>query len=185
MVFVVFPTPDRISPRISIESLKALIEQMDGMRQKDAGIPRGGLIEVTGPARTEWVVRFLRKNPTAQIAWVEDCLSVFPTAVQQQKLALHQVVFIEAKDELDWTVTTLLRSQVFTSIVMPGGGGPGEKRLRRYQLLAEKANCSVILLSSRPSSAWCINVQLEARRGVKLKVLKQKGHSNLSEVLGL
>jgi hypothetical protein len=170
--------------RISIEGLRALLGTAGAERSKERlrssdlseGVPRGALVEVSGPARTEWVARLIAENKEAQVAWVEQKLSLLPTALRQREVELGQIIFVEARDKLDWTLTTLLRSQLFTAIVC-SGNIHDQRRLRRYQLLAEKANATVLLLSVEATTAWCIALQLEARRKVKttaVRLLKRK-----------
>ena len=141
-------------------------------------IREGTLIEVVGASRTEWMVGFLSKKPQAQVGWVEDAFSVFPTAVEQQGGLLQRIVFFEAGKEVDWTVCTLLRSKVFSFIVVSAKldvrYSGGEKKLRRYQLLAEKAGCNVFLLSEHPTSAWCISAQVQSEYSGETRILKQK-----------
>lgn len=174
----------KTADRISIESLRALIGQMETGKRRDRltssdvpdGVPRGALVEVFGPARTEWVARLLSENKEAQVAWIEETLSLLPTALIQRQVELGRVFFIEAKRDMDWTLSTLLRSQLFTAIVT-NGNIRDERKLRRYQLLAEKANSTVLLLSERRTSVWCIGLQLEARRRAKtteVRLLKRK-----------
>ena len=175
-----------VEERVSIERLRALIGKTEGVRKKEtlistdlsSGLPRGALIEVTGDARTEWVVRLLSENPTADVAWVEDQLSIFPPAIQQRKMKLERIIFFETQGELNSTICTLLRSQIFTSIVIQGDIHD-QKTLRRYQLLAEKSNSTLILISKKQSSSWCISIQVEVTHQKdsvpQLRILKFKG----------
>jgi hypothetical protein len=49
-----------------------------------------------------------------------------------------------------------------------------DRRLRRYQLLAEKAQTSVFLLSEKPSSTWAISCQIKAEASDTCRVIKEK-----------
>lgn len=171
--------------RISISDLRALIGQTEtGERKRErfpsaripSGVPRGALVEVTGSARTEWAAAFLAENGGVPVAWVEAQLSIFPTALAERRAGLERIVFIEAGRELDWTLLTLLRSQVFP-VIVASDILRGESELRRYQLLAEKANATLLLLSERFTPAWCIALQIEAGRkaqATEIRLRKQK-----------
>ena len=129
------------------------------------------------------MVRFLSHNPLIQAAWIEERFSLLPTALQQRKVRLEQVIFVEAKENIEWTATTLLGSQLYGILVITGNWPANErsqKTLRRFQLFAERSNSSVFLLSEAPSSAWSISLQLKAWRPSRLhppevKILRQRG----------
>lgn len=176
----------KLPAKLSLDELRALIGQGEAPLGREnfacslvpGGIPRGALIEVTGKARTEWVVQALVENPGERVLWLEENFSILPTALSQRQLTLDRVLFVETSEHQDWTLGTVLRSQLFSLVVAPGNIH-NEKILRRYQLLAEKAPASLFLLSERPSSAWAISLQVEAERDatgetLRSRLLKQK-----------
>lgn len=159
-----------VAEKISIDKLKALIVGLEGERQRRdslrssdlaGGVPRGAVVEVTGAKRTEWVVRLLAENPEANVAWVESSLSVLPSAIEQREGGLARILFVEAEQEVDWALRTVLRSGLFGAVVA-AGDIRSDRRLRRYQIFAEQSNTSLLLLSESPSPAWCISLQVEA-----------------------
>lgn len=135
-----------------------------------ASSPLGALIGITGVGRTEWVLNWLVKNPEASVVWIEKNLSVLPTALAQRGGGLERILFIELGEvgEWEWTLLTLLRAQLFQAIITPIltpdeqiKKTKDEKSLRRLQLLAEKAQCKVFLLSEVPSQHWTISEQVQ------------------------
>lgn len=130
---------------------------------KDLSAGESVLVGVTGIRRTEWILDWLVKNPKASVVWVEKSLSVLPTSIAQKGGGLERILFIETA-EIEWTLVTLLRSQLFQAIVSPAEkilNSKDEKNLRRLQLLAEKARCKVFLLADSRQSHWAISEQIE------------------------
>lgn len=137
------------------------------------GLPRGGLVEIAGPGKTECVVRFLAENPELSAAWVEKTLSIYPPAIAQRRRGLERIFFVEAGAETAWAASTVLRSRLFPIVVYHAPYGC-ERELRRFQLLAEKAEATVLLLAGRePHAAWPIALSLESSGGA-LRVRRQK-----------
>jgi hypothetical protein len=145
------------------------------------GFPRGAVSTISGAAKTECVVRFLAEHPELQVAWVEEALSVYPCGIAQRGGGLERILFVEAETHALWTVSQLLRSQIFQVIVFSSVAGfsyQEEKTLRGLQLAAEKAGVSVILLSDRPQQGWAVSLLLRAERTegeVRIEVLRQRG----------
>src|SRR5689334_19570108 len=73
------------------------------------GVPRGVICEITGTARTEWVLSILHENPEVVTFWVEDKLSIFPTAIHQRGINLSQILMAEAADRVFQTLRKALR----------------------------------------------------------------------------
>src|ERR1700737_2534231 len=83
----------------------------------EEGIPKGALTEISGPGKTEFLVRFLSEHPSLKVAWVEDQISVYPYAIFQRKAYLQRILFAEAGSNSLWALMQILRSQVFGVIV--------------------------------------------------------------------
>lgn len=150
-----------------IEKLKLLITEMGGIQPKEffraedlpLGVPRGALVEVCGPLKTEWVIRFLRNNEKVQTFWMEKEQTILPTAIQQRGVGLERVVFAEVAD-LYPALRRVVQSQLFEIVVVPSAFE--ELRvLKALQLLAEKAHTTVFLLGKKFQPAWPISVQFE------------------------
>jgi hypothetical protein len=141
-----------------------------------AGVPRGALIELAGPAKIEWLLAFFKEHEKFKIFWIEETLTLLPTAVQQRGVNLERMVFAEAPaTEYFKTVRKALRSQAFEFVVVPSVFVE-ERFLKALQLLAEKANSSVFLLTSRFHAAWPISVQLRVSgSGVSVQKHKYSG----------
>lgn len=125
------------------------------------GMPRGALVEISGPGKTEAVARLLAENPLP-VAWVEAKFSLFPSGLRQHQVSLENIFFIESGKDAAWAAGTALRSQLFPLLVYSAPYGE-ERELRRFQLLAERANATMILLAKKPSLAWPISLSLEMR----------------------
>lgn len=135
------------------------------------GLPRGALVELTGPGKTESVASLLAEHPSLRVAWVESPFSIFPSALLQRNVNLEKIFFIEGGRESAWAAAALLRSQLFPLLVYHAPYGE-ERELRRFQLLAEKAASTMLLLGNKPSlHSWPIRLSLsvQGRRLVSVK----------------
>lgn len=144
-----------------------------------AGLPRGGLVEITGPAgggKTEATFRFLAENPKLRVAWIEESMTLYPCAAAQQQMEVQRVLFIESCERSPvWTVHQILRSQVFGVVVLVPGARAraeiekvgAEVAYRRLQLEAEKAGATLIVLADEPAreGSWPMTVRLAVTRG--------------------
>ena len=180
-----------------ITHLKGLIAEKEGRMSRDrlpssslvCGVPRGALVEVAGHARVEWVVSFLKENPTLKILWIENSFTLFPPALHQRGVDLDHFVFAEVGPDLFSCVRKALRSQVFECIISPSRYSE-ERIMKALQLLAEKANSTVILLSEDLQSSWPISLQFEvsscrSSKNFLIHLKKNKGHSVIeSPVIG-
>jgi len=178
------------SSAVVLEGLRSLIKSVEKplLRERypftstPLGIPKGCLIEIVGPGKTETVAQFLRENPNLRVAWIEDAFTIYPCAIMQRKIRLHQVLFIEAKQENFWAASQVLRSGLFEIVVMSFQKQINEKVVRRLQLETEKANVSFFLLpenencSPVPSASWPISMKLKmnaTNRGIS--ILRERG----------
>jgi hypothetical protein len=162
----------------------------------EEGIPKGALTEISGPGKTEFLVRFLSEHPSLKVAWIEDRISIFPYAIFQRRGQLQRMLFAEAGNNSHWALMQILRSQVFGLIVFSSttttplcnsedGGGIGqesyralfeEKSLRAMQLSAEKSQAAVVFLRDEPGDSWPISLQVRIGRMGRgsVEVLKRR-----------
>lgn len=127
------------------------------------GLPRGGLVEISGRGKTEAAVRFLAENPLPA-AWIEERFSLFPTALLQREVDPARILFLEGGKEAAWAAAQVLRSQLFPILIYSAPYGE-ERELRRFQLLSETAKTTMLLLRPQPSKAWPIALQLRMEGG--------------------
>ncbi|MEO5969500.1 MAG: hypothetical protein ABIQ95_06200 [Bdellovibrionia bacterium] len=150
----------------------------------EKGIPRGALTEISGRAgggKTEAVLRLLAENPEVKVAWIEENFTLYPCRMAQQKVALDRVLFIETSAEYLWVTQQVLRSQIFSVVVLTAPV-PNEIILRRLQIAAERAKSTLIFLTEYPTlqGTWPITVQLQVMRNgpggkLLLTVIKYPG----------
>ncbi|MBC7385142.1 MAG: hypothetical protein H7301_03140 [Cryobacterium sp.] len=170
-----------------ILELREMITQKEGRHTHErfasstlsCGVPRGALTEVSGSAKTEWLIQFLRENPSLKVFWAEVRFSLLPTALHQRGVDASRLLFAECGDELFSAVRMALRCQVFQCIVSPSIYRE-EKMLKALQLLAEKSNATVFLLTEELQSAWPIKLQFGVKRGIlgkgfEIELKKNKG----------
>lgn len=168
-----------------IPILKDLIAQQERQVSRDrfpastisCGVLRGALTEISGTAKLEWVIQFLKENPTLKVFWLERDFSLFPPALYQRGLDPSRFIFAECKDEVFITLRKALRCQVFECIITPSVFKE-EKILKALQLLAERANASVFLLSEELQSSWPISMQFEVHRSIYPNELEIRLHKN-------
>jgi hypothetical protein len=170
---------------VSLADLREKMKQFEGIsREKEkflssdleTGIPRGVLIELFGIGKTEWLIRFLSENAFIKAAWIEKKFTVHPTAIEQRGVSLKRILFVEAEHDFQWVVSQTIRSQLFEVVVIPGDSFKDVKKdrfLRRLQLLAEKANTSLFILSEEMTLAWCIAVQIKVSSS-GIQIFKKK-----------
>lgn len=166
-----------------LEELRARLGVFDTHFQREAlpysrlssGLPRGALVEITGPGKTSSVVQFLAENSGLRAAWVESHFSLLPSAFPQRSANLEKIFFVEAGKNAAWAASTILRAQLFPILVYSGPYAC-ERELRRFQLLSERSKTTMILLGEKPLGigAWPIRLSLEAR-GRELSLVKGKG----------
>lgn len=155
------------SPR-KLEILQEMIGQITGAAKKEffpaqgipLGIPKGSIVEVCGPLKTEWMLQFLRENESLQIFWLERDPSVLPTAIQQRGVALDRITFCQVAEPYS-ALRRAIQSQLFEVIISPSVFEE-DRLLKGLQLLTEKSNCVLFLVAKQLKPAWPISVQLEA-----------------------
>lgn len=129
----------------------------------ESGIPLGAITEISGPGKTQLVLRFLAEHPQLTVAWLEESFSICPFSFLQNQVSLSRVLFVDAGESLEWAALQALRSQCFAVLVMYTQELDLQSA-RRIQLAAEKANAAVIWLSSRPQELWTSKLEITTRR---------------------
>jgi hypothetical protein len=166
---------------LSLEDLKALV-QVRTPRESlpfsmlPGGIPKGAITEISGPGKTEAVLRFLGEHEGLKVAWVEDQFSVFPLGFIQNRIALKRVLFMEAGAQIHWVALQALKAQIFPVVVVYTDQSD-VKSLRRLQLAAEKSQATTILLSPTAGSYWPVSLQLQVQRSgedIEIQILKRR-----------
>lgn len=142
------------------------------------GVPKGVLCEIVGTARTEWILRLLRQNPSLNIFWAEEKLTLFPTALEQRGFDLRRILIAETQGMLFQTLRRVLKSKVFDCVILPGTIQE-VKKLKALQLFAREANAGVFFLSKYPKNAWSVLFQLEANwdsscNSISVRLIKSK-----------
>ncbi len=131
------------------------------------GIPQGGISEICGLGKSEFIMRLMLENPQIKLAWVEGCISLNPWAVVQKGVECQRLLFIETIHESIWVLLQLIQSQLFPVVVWNKGNSSkpfDERSLRRLQLACEKSGSSLILLSEHFQNSWSVKMQCEVQR---------------------
>lgn len=160
--------------RTSFAVLKEKIGAIEGDKAFDyfrsssipRGVPKGAIIELMGTAKTEWLAHFFSENAEVRTFWIEDKLTLLPTALSQRGVNLANVCIAHAPENLFKAVRVALRSQVFHCLVLPFVFEE-ERELKALQLLTEKANATAFVLSQTRSSFWPITAQFEINHGTE------------------
>lgn len=142
-----------------------------------SGLPRGGITEISGWGKTELTVQFIAEHPQARVAWIEDCFSLFPSSFLQRQIDLERVLFVQAKDQLSWSVLQILKAQIFTIVVICGESLV-LKEIRRMQLAAERAGAVVIWLTRQSKSFYPIRLRLQIVRSDQKHDHKNDQHND-------
>lgn len=177
------PSVTERRPNPILEELRARLGVFDTHFQRESlpfsrfapGLPRGALVELTGPGKTSLVAQLLAENAGLRAAWVESRFSLLPSALPQRSVDLEKIFFVEGGKHSAWAAATILRAQLFPILVYNAPYGC-ERELRRFQLLSERSSTTMILLGSKPlgERAWPIKVSLLVARGRELTLLKGK-----------
>ncbi len=154
--------------RPNLIEIREKLSQLKGIEKREflicdtvtSGVPRGVICEVIGSARTEWTLSLLKQNPNINTFWVEDQLTILPTAIHQRGVALSHVLIAEAGDKLFQALRKALRSKLFDCIVLPGAITE-VKMLKALQLFARESNAAVFFLSKIPKHTWAIPFQIK------------------------
>jgi hypothetical protein len=158
--------------------LKELIRLHEGrsIRERLASgrlvIPRSAVTAVSGTAKTEAVVEWLRDvlraQPDFRVAWIEDEFIVNPTALFEREIDLDRILFVEGFQDTLWSVAQVLKSGLFGAVVVRPAAGPAgaipERELRRLQLSAEKSGSALIFLMDAANVPWPVSVWIRSDR---------------------
>jgi hypothetical protein len=155
--------------RPQLAEIREKLAQWNGIQKREfldcdtvpRGVPRGVICEITGSARTEWIISLLKQNPQLQTFWIEEQLTILPTAIQQRGVDLSKILIAEAGDRLFQALRKAIRSKLFDCVVLPGAIDE-VKMLKALQLFARESNATVFFLSKIPMQAWAIPFQLSA-----------------------
>ena len=169
-----------------LEQLKALPSFASYIPQEEPypfslfskGIPKSGLVELSGPwgsGKTEVILRFLSENHTLKTAWIEREFNFFPPVLMEHKLGLRQTLFIDLdyqtfhpassqKTPL-WCAFQILRSEIFKVLVFSQIDFT-ETELRRLQLLTKQTGTLIFFLKTSASQqkSWPLSLQLGVKR---------------------
>ena len=142
------------------------------------GVPRGVLCEITGSARTEFILTLLKQNPHLNTFWAEEHLTILPTAIHQRGVNLERILMAETGEMLFQSLRKALKSRLFDCVVLPGAIEE-VKMLKALQLFARESNAYVFFLSKILKSVWAIPFQVETEwengiNSVVVKVVKSK-----------
>lgn len=151
-----------------LDALRKQIGAIDGSIPKETkgfslfpqGFPCGSLIEIAGTGKTSFVAAFLKEHPNLKSIWIEKKLSVNPYALWQHGVDIRNILFVECGNEANWVLQQVLTSQVFP-IALISDFSFSEKELRKYQLLTEKNNSQVFLLSQNLHRSWVPALQIK------------------------
>jgi len=167
----------------SLQELRQLIGAVEHLeRERNSfslfpeGFPKGCIIELSGPGKTELIALFLKEHPEFKVAWIEREMTINPYALFQRGLKTENVIFIEAGNELAWCLNQALQSGCFQALVTDSISD--EKDLRRYQLLAERSQAHFFLLSEKLHQSWVPNLQLKIKKnkfGFDIETVKKRG----------
>jgi hypothetical protein len=143
------------------------------------GVPKGVIVELLGPARTEWFLQFLKLHPEFRVFWCEREQSILPTAIHQRGIDLRRITFGLLGEDLKRPLRRVMQSQLYQVLLAPNVFSE-INTFKALQLLTERTNSTLFLLGKKtPSLAWPISMQLEIGRGAnqgefKIDILKQK-----------
>ncbi len=144
----------------------------------EGGVPRGVIVELLGPYKTEWLIQFLAGYPDFKIFWAQRDQAILPTALHQRGLDLTKITFGILGKQMTQSLRRTLQSQSFQIVIAPNLFEE-IKIFQAFQLFTEKSNSTLFLLGDKkPSMAWPISLQLEIHKGTdqdfRIEILKQK-----------
>ena len=116
-----------------LDNLKSQLRALGGFHERqylhsggeeasNISIPVGAITQVTGPGKTEGLVKFvselMKNQPKLRLAWVENEISIYPCALAQRKLNLQNILFTEAHNDYVWATLQILASGLFEVVVL-------------------------------------------------------------------
>lgn len=141
------------------------------------GVAKGIVAELSGNAKTEWLLSFFKSNPEPFIFWCERETKINPTAFYQRGVALERIKFINHLGDPTPALRLALESQHYPFVVAPSFI-EDIKTFQRFHLWAEKSKSTLFFLSEKKlSAAWPISLQLDiqfSHNGFHIDVVRQK-----------
>ena len=167
--------------QVSVQQLKALVtskiaKELILSPHLASGIPKGAITSISGAGKTEFVTTVLAANPKLNVAWIEKEFTANPFALLQRKIELKRVLFIEAKNEMDWVILQVLRAQAFSFVIFYLEVME-LTTLRRIQLASEKSEVATLWLAPAPRGMWPLCLELEVTKKkseIQVKVIKER-----------
>lgn len=168
-----------------IKHLKLIVGAIDVTQPRESwvapglsdGIPKGAITEIIGVQKFEWFVAFLNQNPELKVFWAEKEQQILPTALVQRGIDLRRITFGVLGDDSFVSLRKVIQSCVY-EVVIATNLFTDIKIYRAFQLLTEKSNTSLLLVSPKnPSTAWPIALQLNINGrapSFKIEILKQR-----------
>lgn len=149
--------------RAMLRETSSCVEQtMFAAPELEIGIPSGSLVEITGPAKTEWLCRFLNLHPNLQIYWAEQYPRLLPTALYQRGIHFNRVTFAHLGNHLHAGLRQAAQNSSFQVLVAPNIFA-SVKEYQTLRLFAQKTRTVIFLLGrEKPVTAWPISLQIEA-----------------------
>lgn len=131
-------------------------------------LPRGALVEISGPSARRAVAALLAQNPDQAVVWIERSLAPLPPELERIRLNFERVLFVHGDQDSSWAASAVLTTGLFPLVVF-GAGYSNERELRRYLRQAKATNATFLVISERPTPSTLFSVQLLAgKNGLEL-----------------
>jgi hypothetical protein len=168
----------------------------------NGGLPHGSICGFSGPAgsgKTSFVINLLAQHPDSRTAWIQSNWDMGPIPLIHARIPLQNVVGIESQHEWPWVTLQVVKSQLFSFVVlslltssslgfaasqavgMKKIRSPNfieEKWLRRMQLACEESHSTLFLIHEEPiSHSWPLHMQIHMTSPHTIEVLKSRGHT--------
>lgn len=155
-----------------------LITGIETFDRLTGGLPRPGMVEVTGPPGsgcTALAASFLRQQERGvRAAWVDVQGTLYPPALAALGVPLEQLVLVRPPaTSAVWVVEQLVRSGCFPVVVASGVDQVGLAG-SRWAHACQQGACSLVILADRPTRALPADVRVSLRRG-RLMVARNRG----------
>lgn len=142
-----------------------------------SGVAKGIVAELSGHAKTEWLLALFKIHPEPFIFWCEREIKANPTAFFQRGIQLERIKFITHDGDLTAVLRLALESQHYPFIVAPTYMDD-VKTFQRLNLWAEKSKSTLFFLSEKKlSAAWPISLQLDihfSENDFAIDIVRQK-----------
>lgn len=142
-----------------------------------SGVAKGIVVELSGNAKTEWLLALFKMHSEPFIFWCEKEIKANPTAFYQRGISLERIKFITYTGDLLPALRLALESQHYPFVVAPSYIDD-IKTFQRFSLWAEKSKSTLFFLSDHKlSAAWPISLQLDinfSETGFEIDIVRQK-----------